>query len=133
MTEVFADTSFYLALLCKRDGLHGRAVVLSNELSGPTVTTSWVLTELGNALAGAPQRPGFTRFFSVLKNDSRCEILPASEKQFESGVELYQRRSDKNWSLTDCISFVVMRERGITEALTADHHFQQAGFMALLR
>ena len=59
-------------------------------------------------------------------------IVPASQDVFEQGVELFENRLDKDWSLTDCISFIVMRERGLTEALTGDHHFEQAGFRALL-
>jgi predicted nucleic acid-binding protein len=60
-------------------------------------------------------------------------IVETSGKLFRTGVAFYSRRPDKDWSLTDCISFVVMRDRGITEALTGDHHFEQAGFKALLK
>lgn len=59
--------------------------------------------------------------------------MPANVEIFERGVELYHSRLDKQWSLTDCISFVVMSEEGIAEALTGDHHFEQAGFVALLK
>jgi hypothetical protein len=60
-------------------------------------------------------------------------IIPAEPQLYEEGIALYRARPDKDWSLTDCISFVVMKARGITEALTGDHHFEQAGFVALLK
>ena len=60
-------------------------------------------------------------------------IIPADATLYQAGVDLYGQRSDKDWSLTDCISFVVMRQRGIVEALTGDHHFEQAGLIALLK
>ena len=61
------------------------------------------------------------------------EIVSPSLDLFEQGVELFAHRPDKQWSLTDCISFVVMQDRGLTEALTANHHFEQAGFVAMLK
>jgi predicted nucleic acid-binding protein len=65
--------------------------------------------------------------------DPRIQIEPCSDALFSAGLELYRRRADKSWSLTDCMSFVVMWREGITEALTGDHHFEQAGFVALLK
>jgi predicted nucleic acid-binding protein len=60
-------------------------------------------------------------------------IVPPDTELFESGLELYEKRPDKDWSLTDCISFVVMKREGIVDALTGDHHFEQGGFNALLK
>jgi hypothetical protein len=60
-------------------------------------------------------------------------IVPPTQSLSDQGVELYSERPDKGWSLTDCISFIVMRHHGVTQALTGDHHFEQAGFIALLR
>ena len=68
-----------------------------------------------------------------LRNDSLVTIVPADKRLYDSGIALYRDRPDKAWSLTDCISFVVMKERGISEALTGDHHFEQAGFVPLLK
>jgi hypothetical protein len=68
-----------------------------------------------------------------IENDPRVHIVSPSDEQFRRGKELYARRSDKEWSLTDCISFLVMQEHALTEALTADHHFEQAGFAILLK
>ena len=133
MNPVFADTSFYLAFLAERGVWHSRAFSLSESLNRSTVTTAWVLTELADALADPRERPNFLRFLATLRDDPNCEIVPASQNLFDSGVKLYADRLDKRWSLTDCISFVVMRDRGITDALTADRHFEQAGFVTLLR
>ncbi len=68
-----------------------------------------------------------------LRSAEDIQIVPASADLFDRGFHYFTERPDKEWSLTDCISFVVMNERGITEGLTADHHFEQAGFVALLR
>ena len=61
------------------------------------------------------------------------EIVPATSRDFQRGLELFAARQDKRWSLTDCISFVVMQDCGLTEMLTADRHFEQAGFSILLK
>lgn len=66
-------------------------------------------------------------------NSPEYLVLPATPELFEAGLQLYQQRPDKEWALTDCISFHVMQERGLTNALAYDHHFEQAGFVALLR
>jgi hypothetical protein len=129
----FADTAWYLALLLDRDAWHARATELSRELVGRVVTTTWVLTEVADALSDRHLRQCFVRFLDMLRADPACTIVPASQELFDSGVDLFARRPDKDWSLTDCISFAVMRQRGLTDALTADQHFEQAGFTALLK
>jgi predicted nucleic acid-binding protein len=67
-----------------------------------------------------------------LRSDPSLTIVPTSELLFGRGLQLYSARQDKEWSLTDCISFIVMEEYGIHDALTGDHHFEQAGFHAVL-
>jgi predicted nucleic acid-binding protein len=129
----FADTFYFLALLNRSDAAHHRAVSLSTRSGGPLVTTAWVLTEVADALASPKDRPGFLTLMRALQSDPDIEVIPADEKLFDAGIDLYARRPDKEWSLTDCISFVVMERRGIVEALTGDHHFEQAGFRALLK
>jgi uncharacterized protein len=133
MTPVFADTFFYLALLGESDQAHSKAVAASESRRDRVVTTEWVLTEVADALCDPPQRTSFSRLLALLRADPGTEVIPASGSLFGRGVDLYERRPDKSWSLTDCISFVVMTERGLIEALTGDHHFEQAGFRALLR
>ena len=133
MTAVFADTVFFLALLNEKDEFRERAVALSGSLRRPLVTTAWVLTELADGLADTPGRTLFRPFVSRFLADPRAEVVPATQELLDFGVELYHDRADKEWSLTDCVSFLVMQQRGIIEALTADHHFQQAGFEILLK
>jgi len=133
MSTRFADTFYYLALLNDRDRKHRRAVELTEGYDGTLVTTTAVLTELGDGLADTAGRNDFAEFVSDLRGDPNIIIVPADLSLFERGLALYVSRPDKDWSMTDCISFVVMQDRGITEALTGDHHFEQAGFVALLQ
>ncbi len=132
MSAVFADTYYFLALLNKGDTAHSKAAALAEKVTGPVVTSAWVLTEVGDALSAPTLRPRFVQLLEALRADPACTIVPPSAALFDAGLSLYAERYDKDWTLTDCISFVVMREYGITEALTGDHHFQQAGFTALL-
>jgi uncharacterized protein len=133
MKTVFADAFYYLAFVSDDDAQHEAAVQFSREFVGRTVTTAWVLTEVADAMAAPSQRKNFLVLLEQLLADSSLTIVPPAKSLFERGLELYAARPDKGWSLTDCISFVVMDEHGITEALTGDHHFEQAGFVALLR
>ena len=97
------------------------------------LVTEFVLVELGNGFHLPADRALFHDFTENLLADPNVTVVPASPDLFRAGLDLYGRRLDKEWSLTDCTSFVVMREQGLTEALTGDHHFEQAGFKALLR
>jgi predicted nucleic acid-binding protein len=132
MRVVFADTYYYLAVLNPRDSAHARALAITPTLSGRLVTTSYVLTEVADALAAPPDRPRFLALLAALDADANVTIVPASEELFRRGVELYRQRPDKDWPLTDCLTFVVMNDAGSIEALTGDHHFRQAGFQTLL-
>lgn len=133
MSECFADSFVFLAMLNPRDRKHNAAISALNNRRDPLVTTAWVLTELADGLCPSASRAVFVALEGRLKTDSRFTIVPAGAKLYEEGLELYRQRPDKDWSLTDCISFVVMRQRGIDEALTGDHHFEQAGFVPLLK
>ena len=134
MKTVFADTFFWLAFVHPRDAWHQRARDFIDAYSGRIVTTDWVLMELGDALAGTAQ--GRTEFVSLradLLSDQDFTIVKADPLLLEEAIRLYHARLDKEWSLTDCTSFVVMSREGILEALTGDHHFEQAGFVVLLK
>ncbi len=133
MRRVFADTFYFLAVLNRRDPLHQEALAFYGDATLHFVTTEWVLTELADANADPARRPGFRRLFGLLEKDDHAQILPASHELFRRGLELHFSRPDKEWSLTDCMSFTAMSDEGLTEALTGDHHFEQAGFTALLR
>ncbi len=134
MRAVFADTFYFLALLNPADQAHARAVAFTRSFRDRMVTTDWVITELADALAGTAQgRAEALATLADLRTDPDAEIVPFSPGLMADGLDLYARRPDKQWSLTDCVSFVVMERDGITDALTGDHHFEQAGFAALLK
>jgi len=133
MKTVFADTSYYIALTNPNDEYAGAACEYTRGFGGFLVTTAWVLTEVANHLRHAPNRQLVLSLFADLRDDRRVTIVPPTLEFFDRGLDLYRDRPDKDWSLTDCISFVVMQQRGMTEALTGDRHFEQAGFTALLR
>ena len=131
MNEVFADASYYIALLNPRDQLHRAAFDSSAPRRARVVTTHWVLMEVADALCAPAIRAHTLRFVRGTLADP--DIILISDLQwFHQGLELYGKRLDKTWSLTDCISFGVMESRGIREALNGDHHFAQAGFVPLL-
>jgi len=133
MTAAFADTSFYIASLSPKDSWHGAATAAGSNWRGLLVTTEYVLIEVGNHLCRSADRAVFLEFVEIARSDVKTEIHPASPELLEAGLELFGNRPDKSWSLTDCISFAVMEARGITNALSLDHHFEQTGFQLLLR
>lgn len=133
MNWVFADTNFYIALLRPEDVLHDRCALFDQNFKGHFLTSEFVLLDLGNWLADPHNRPVFIETCRLLRAHPTTTILPASKEWFDRGMILYGQRADKPWSLTDCISFEMMRVREITHALTADKHFEQAGFIAVLR
>ncbi|MBM4032321.1 MAG: type II toxin-antitoxin system VapC family toxin [Planctomycetes bacterium] len=130
---MFADSFYYLALMNPDDQDHQRAHELSETLWQPTVTTVWVLTEVADAHAEPALRPNFLTLLALLRADPACTVLPPSSELFESGLRLFSERPDRAWPLTDCISFAAMDRLGISEALTGDHHFEQAGFRILFQ
>jgi predicted nucleic acid-binding protein len=133
MRTVFADTFYFLALLDSKEKLHAQAACMARDTGLRFVTTEWVLAEFGDAYCHPADRADFVSLYRSLTNHPRVKIIPADTALFQRGVELFEKRHDKNWSLTDCVSFVSMREEGLTEALTGDKHFEQAGFIALLK
>lgn len=133
MTPVFAVTFFFLALINPRDAAHVAAVAAHSSRKRPLLTTAWILTEVADGLADGPDRNLIATIIADLNDEPRDIVIPTSQELFERGLQLYLARPDKQWSLTDCISFIVMEEHNVKEALTADHHFEQAGFIALLK
>lgn len=133
MKALFADTSFYVAALNARDVNHGRAQAFGQGFRGRVVTTEYVLLEVATFFCAAANRAVFLGLLRSLENDPEVVLVPASGDLWRRGIDLFAARLDKDWSLTDCISFVVMQEQGLAEALTSDRHFEQAGFVALLK
>ena len=131
MIPVFADTFYFLALANPRDESHAKCVAFSQSTDRPVVTTGWILMELGDALSRGPDRAVFSALLNDVAQNPDTTLLPASQELFDKAVALFIAGPDKEWSLTDCTSLIVMQERGLTEALTSDHHFRQAGFITL--
>jgi uncharacterized protein len=133
MNAVFADTFYFLALVNPKDQAHQKAVDFSAAFDGPIVTSTWILREVGDALSRVPDRATFLKLVNNLANDPKASLIPATQEVFEKAKALFAARPDKDWSMTDCTSFVIMQGRELTDAITGDKDFVQAGFRALLR
>lgn len=134
-SKLFVDTSFFIALLNKDDNDHTQALALQGQLATQTFrkyTSEYVLLELGDGLSRLRFRHLAIQLIDFVYSDATFEIVPASSDRFIKAHTLFKHRPDKEWGLTDCTSFVIMQEFGLEAALTVDHHFQQAGFRALL-
>lgn len=133
--SIFLDTAYVYALVNPRDQWHSVATNLQHELSqhkNHLVTSEFVLTEIGNGLSAMKFRSDCVRVIANLRSSPDITIVPVTAALFDRAFELYSSRMDKEWGLTDCSSFVVMREGGIETALTSDDHFRQAGFNCLM-
>ncbi|MGA9993848.1 MAG: PIN domain-containing protein [Pyrinomonadaceae bacterium] len=134
--RVFLDAVYAIAVTVTNDQYHERAVALAWQMKAEgtrLITTRAVVLEIGNALSKMRYRQAAVSLIDALEQDALVEIVPTSEEVCQRAFRLYKNRSDKEWGLTDCISFIIMQDQNLTEALTADEHFQQAGFEALLR
>ena len=134
--KVFLDTAYAIALAVAADAHHERAAELAELLESEQtqlITTRAVWLEIGNALSKRRYRAAAVELLSALTQDPQVEIITPTQAVFQQAFELFRDRPDKEWGLVDCLSFVVMQERGLAEALTTDEHFEQAGFRALLR
>jgi predicted nucleic acid-binding protein len=130
-TEVFLDASYAIALSSPNDRFHHRALLLADQLDAAgthLITTRAVLLEIGNALSKQRYRAAAIKLLDALEADASVEIVPLSEQLYARALQFYRERLDKEWGLTDCMSFVVMQERGISEALSADEHFPASRF-----
>lgn len=136
MKTVFADTGYWIALLDPQDTLHSKAINLSSTLSQVQIFTSeMVLTEILNHFS---KRGNFLRYAAAsliesLQENPAITIIPQTDSIFQQALILYKQRPDQAWSHTDCSSFCIMQQQNILEALAYDKHFEQAGFIALLR
>jgi len=133
MKPVFVDAFFYVACLNRADQFHERAMHFARQPLGRMITTRMILIEVADALAGSASRSKVAGFIAALENDPAVHVTEPRPNLLQRGLRLYDERPDKKWTLTDCISFVVMSDEGLSDALTGDHHFEQAGFRALLR
>ena len=133
MKAVFADAFYFVGLVNRADQHHSRIVAAARQLRDEVLTTEWILAEFADALAESSSRRLVPQFIRALEQDPKVRIIRADTDLFHRGLRLYEERPDKEWSLTDCLSFVVMEQENIREALTGDQHFEQAGFTALLK
>jgi predicted nucleic acid-binding protein len=134
-TPIFLDTAYVNALINTRDQWHERAVRWERKLAAERrklLTTEFILIEIGDSLATVKYRAEAVDTISRLISSSFVEVLPATSQLFNAGFDLYRQRQDKAWGITDCTSFIVMRENQLAEALTPDDDFIQAGFRALM-
>jgi predicted nucleic acid-binding protein len=132
---LFADALYWIALINPKDQWHGRVRETARTLGQVRlVTTEEVLTEVLNFYAegGQSWRAAAASGIRAILANPLTEVLPVTHKSFLDGLALYEARPDKGYSLTDCVSMLAMRERGIGEVLTHDHHFEQEGFTILL-
>jgi predicted nucleic acid-binding protein len=136
-TEVFIDTAGWIALVSPRDDFHSQAKEAYGQLKKALrVTTDVILIGIGDTLRKPPLRPLAITLIEEIRLAERlglAEVVHIDRELLEQGFALFQSRPDKEWSLTDCISFAVIQKRGIWQALTTDHHFEQAGFERLLK
>lgn len=131
--RTFLDTAFVVALVSPRDQHHARAAELSAAYDGrPLLTTEAVVIEIGDALSRGNKEEAAAVIRRLLTKPE-IEVVRTTPEQFDAAFGLYESHADKAWGLTDCLSFVVMRDHGVTDALTHDQHFVQAGFTALMR
>lgn len=134
-STVFLDTGFAIALLSPRDQYHAAALRLAAEIRRQrtrTITSDAVLLEIGAALAKSAYRSAAIKFIDGLRADPNVEIVSLESRLLDAAYQLFRERPNKEWSLTDCVSFIIMWERRISQALVADDHFTQAGFVPLL-
>ncbi|OYQ62333.1 VapC toxin family PIN domain ribonuclease [Pseudanabaena sp. SR411] len=138
MSELFIDTSGWANLIDISQPFHPLSVKIyqnARSQKHTIITTSYIITELV-ALLSSPlriPRPKAIAFIQSLKTSPYVEVIHISKEIDTKAWELLTQRQDKEWSLVDCSSFIVMQERKISESLTSDHHFEQAGFIRLLK
>jgi len=130
---IFVDTGYLLALAKPRDHLYALAMAWAKAAPPPFITTEYVVVETINGLSSLLDRPRGHILLDQMSPENGWQLVPASGGLMARGLALHRQHADKEWSLTDCISFVVMRQRGVAQALAHDHHFEQTGFEALLR
>ena len=135
MNKIFLDAAYAIALSAVTDKYHQKAENLAKQIEtkdSQLISTRAVILEIGNALAKLHYRAAAIELLDSIEEDPNVEIIPLSEELYNQAMQLYRKRPDKEWGITDCISFVVMQDHALTKALTTDEHFKQAGFIALL-
>ena len=133
--RLFLDTGYVVARFNRRDQYHDQAKQLTGVIAAcrEIWRTDAVLLEIAAAFSQPRHRTIATRLWDEFHGgDRRCRLVTMSGAPLNEAVALFRQSSDKSWSLTDCLSFAVMKEQQLVNALTPDHHFAQAGFRALM-
>jgi len=130
---VFMDTYGLIAWINTRDAAHQPVKSYLDAYSGRIVTTAWVLLEFADAFSLSSTKPFAIEAIKRIHRLPMFVVVGFDAAVYQAGFDLYEARSDKDWSLTDCIFFAVMTQRRLSDALTADHHFEQAGFRAVFK
>ena len=140
MNDLFVDTSGWAALADQSQPEHSLATQIYQEVQNSRhrrkfITTNYIITELVSLLISRVRYPHklIVEYVTKLEASSYVEIIHIDRDLHSRSLGLFSARPKKLWSLVDCSSFVVMQERGITEALTTDQHFEQASFVRLLK
>lgn len=136
MITAFADAGYWIAMYDRQDALHSKARQVTRELGQISIVTSeMVLVEFLNyaSKGGEAARARAVDAERTLRDNPNVEIVAQTGRQFRAAVDHYASRLDQRWSITDCASFIIMEQRGLTDALAYDRDFVQAGFRALLR
>jgi uncharacterized protein len=132
-TKIFVDTLFIIALINKRDQYHQKALQFAKQYQNhPLITTDAIFLEVGNNLSSNYKNEAVELMEKFLASDD-VEVIRLTPKLFDEALSLYKKHQDKSWGLVDCLSFVVMKQNQVTQALTFDKHFIQAGFQSLMR
>ena len=135
-SSVFVDTSAWIALINKSDVFHLKAKTIRDVLvkdDRQCLVTDYVVVEIANSLSRIPWRSSAIQLINSIYASENINVVEIDKDIYVEAWKLYSERIDKEWSLTDCTSFVVMNRNGITEAFTNDRHFEQAGFKILLK
>lgn len=133
---IFVDTAAWLALINKSDILHKKAKQIRDRLIRERrqfLLTDYIIVEIANALSRIPFRKAAVQIISLIQSSRNIRVVEIDKEIFIEAWNLYEERLDKEWSFTDCTSFVVMSKMGLIDAFTSDHHFEQAGYNILLK
>lgn len=138
MADIFADTSGWGNLIDESQQYHSQTAALyrnARRHGRKIITTNYVIAELVALLTSPLRLPRavIIAFIESLKTSPYIEVIHVDNEMDNRAWSFLKSRSDKDWSLVDCSSFIVMQERSLLESLTTDHHFEQAGFIRLLK
>ncbi len=135
MSKIFVDTSAWVALKDKSDKHNQKAIELNKELllnKNRYFTSNYIIDETLTLILMKLNHNTAIEFGEEIRNSKLIEIIYLDKELEEDSWQFFKKYSDKNFSFTDCSSFIIMKKFGIQKAFSSDHHFEQAGFIKLL-